>query len=54
MKCYEITLKNGKTYNTIAATLTWAFDNIKDYLFCEYNERLIKSDIVKIDVYPAK
>lgn len=47
----EITLKDGRTFNSRFQRIDNAIADIKDYLFCEYNEYLRTEDIVKVEVF---
>lgn len=47
----EITLKDGRIFNSRFQRIDNAIEDIKGYLFCEYNEQLRMEDIVKIEVY---
>ena len=47
----EITLKDGRIFNSRFTRIDNALADIKDYLFCEYDEQLQLSDIVKIEVF---
>jgi len=47
----EITLKDGRIFNSHFQRIDNAIEDIKAYLFCEYNEQLRTEDIIKIEVY---
>ena len=47
----EITLKDGRTFNSKFARIENAIADISDYLFCEYNETLNVNDIETVTVY---
>lgn len=47
----EITLKDGRTFNSKFGRVDNAIEDIKAYLFCEYNEYLRMEDIIKIQVF---
>ena len=51
MTMTEITLKDGRIFNSRFQRVDNAIADIKDYLFCEYNEQLRMEDIVKIEVF---
>lgn len=46
----EITLKDGRIFNSQTANPAHAIANVIDYLFCEYDEKLSIMDIEKIDI----
>ena len=47
----EITLKDGRVFNSRFTRIDNAIADIKDYLFCEYAENLRMEDIQKIEVF---
>lgn len=50
----EITLKDGRVFNSRFGRIDNAIEDIKDYMFCEYDEKLRMEDIVKIETFKLK
>ena len=46
----EITLKDGRIFNSRFSEIDRAIPDIADYLFCEYNEILNLNNIMHIEV----
>lgn len=46
----EITLLDGRIFNSRFSDWENAFEDVRDYLFCEYNEVLNENDIVSVEV----
>lgn len=46
----EITLKDGRIFNSQSMNTSYAIASITDYLFCEYDETISISDIAKIEI----
>lgn len=46
----EITLLDGRIFNSRFSDWKNAFEDVRDYLFCEYNEVLNENDIVSVEV----
>jgi hypothetical protein len=44
----EVTLKDGKTFNSRFHDIMTALEDINGYLFCEYNEHISIDDISNI------
>ena len=47
----EITLKDGRIFNSRFQRVDNAIADIKEYMFCEYDEQLRMEDIIKIEVF---
>lgn len=47
----EITLKDGRTFNSRYANYENAIRDIMAYIWCEYNETIKESDIVKVETF---
>lgn len=50
----EITLKDGRLFNSRFQDFETALADVNDYLFCEYDERITREDVEKfvvIDTY---
>jgi len=47
----EITLKDGRTFNSRYASYENAIRDIMAYVWCEYNETIKESDIVKVETF---
>lgn len=50
----EITLKDGRIFNSRFTRIDNAIEDIKAYLFCEYDEIIRLEDITKIEVFKAR
>ena len=50
MERTEITLKDGRIFNSKFTRIDNAISDVKDYLFCEYNEIIRMEDIKKIEI----
>lgn len=46
----EITLKDGRLFNSRFKDFETALADISDYLFCEYDEQATENDVVKFEV----
>ena len=49
----EITLKDGRIFNSRFADIKSAIADINDYLFCEYDENISLTDVAAIQVFEA-
>ena len=47
----EITLKDGRIFNSRFRNIQMAIDDINDYLFCEYNDHIEIDDIAMIETF---
>lgn len=45
----EITLKDGRIFNSQSTNTSYAIASITVYLFCEYDETITSADIAKIE-----
>lgn len=46
----EITLKDGRIFNSQTANPAHAIANVIDYLFCEYDETITVADVAKVEI----
>ena len=49
LHAYDITLKDGRTFNAHGKNADEAIAELKDYLFCEYDENTV--DVASVEQY---